>query len=117
MRPGRRLAAGLLLGLSLVAARAWAHQSSLAYAEVVLDGADVDLTLQIANTDLFEALGVERDRPVTRDEVLSGKERLFAYLAARLHVDERGAACPAQAGGMDLVDKLDGFFVAARLRF
>jgi hypothetical protein len=54
---------------------------------------------------------------VSRDEVLAGRDRLLAYLAAHLHVDQRGAECASEPGGLDFAEKSEGFFVAAKLRF
>ena len=121
MRSARRrasTAAGLLFtGVFAAASPAGAHQSSLAYSTLIVDGADLDFAIQMANTDLFQAVGIERDRPVTRDEVLAGRDRLFAWLAANLRIEQRAAACPARPVGLEFLDKLDGFFVTARLRF
>jgi HupE/UreJ protein len=77
-------------------------------------------TVQVSSADLYEAVGVERDRPVTRDEVIAGRRRLFAYLAAHVHVDARSTPCPPEPpspSDLSFVDKVDGFFAAARLTY
>ena len=116
-----RLAALALLVASAAARPASAHQSSVAYSDIVVDGRDIEYTLQIASTDLFEAVGVEKDRPVTRDEARAGRDRLFAYLGARIHATSGGSACAFEPESLDLVDKGGGtgdeFFAACRLRF
>jgi hypothetical protein len=66
---------------------------------------------------LFEAVGVDRDRPVTRDEVRAGRDHFFDYVRARIHVAAGGAECPPEPAGLDFLDKADGFFAVARLRF
>ena len=112
----------VLASLLLVAAApARAHQSSIAYSEIAVDGRDLDYTLQIASTDLYEAIGIDKDRPVTRSEVEAGRARLFDYLAAHLHVREGQSFdksdCPAEPGGLEFIDKEGGFFAAAKLHF
>jgi hypothetical protein len=103
--------------LLLIGARAAAHQSSVAYSEIVVDGHEVDYTIQIASADLYEAVGVERDREVSRDEVRRGRERLFDYLLRHVHVAEGGAECTGAPTGLDFLDKQDGFFATVKLRY
>ena len=121
LAPSRRragaLAAALTAGLLLAPGPAAAHQSSVAYSDVVVDGRDVDDTIQIASTDLYEALGIDKERAVSRDEVLAGQARLLAYLAAHVHVATADLDCPAEPAGLSFVDKADGFFIAAHLHF
>jgi HupE / UreJ protein len=60
-------------------------------------------------------VGVERDRPVTRDEVVAGKSNLFKYITDHVRIDARGAACEPEPREVGFVDKADGFFAAAHL--
>ena len=60
---------------------------------------------------------MEKDRPVTKDEVRAGERRLFAYLAERIQVQSRDQPCPPTPGAVRFVDKADGFLVAAELTF
>lgn len=101
--PARRaLAAFTLAGLVAVAGTligaptARAHQSSVVYSDILVRDREIEYTLQIASTDLYEAIGVDRDRPVTRDEVRAGWARLAAYTGERVHVSVAGEA---RAGG------------------
>lgn len=113
----KRVSFALVALCLLLAAPASAHQSSIAYSQIVVDGRVIDYTVQIASTDLYEAVGVENDRPVTRDEVRAGRDRLYAYLASHIHIDERGAPCLPEPAGLDFLDKSEGFFAAVHLRF
>ena len=65
---------------------------------------------------------MERDRPVTRDEVSAGRERLFAYIDSHVHVEVRsadgsGIPCKAIPGDLSFIEKVNGFFAAAHLTF
>ncbi len=65
-------------------------------------------------------MGVDRDRPVNKAEVTAGRDRLFRYVLERVHVEAHGAPCaadPPTAADLSFVDKLDGFFTAARFVF
>lgn len=104
----------LLLGL---APAARAHQSSVAYLEVAVRGRVVEATVQISNGDLYEALGLGQDRPVTREEVIGGEARLSAYLLGHVRVTNHDLPCPGLAERPGLVDKTAGFFVVQRLRY
>src|SRR5438552_2477974 len=100
-----------LVALTALAPLARAHQSSVVYSTIVARGRTVEYTFQLSSTDLYEAVGVSRDRPVTRDEVRAGKGRLLAYLAERVHVAAGGADCPAApTSQLDFADNADGFF-------
>src|SRR3954449_4769380 len=84
---------GLLLGPGIAAA----HQSSVVYSEITVAGREVDITLQITNSDLYQALALDKDRAATLDEARAGASRLTAYLAARVAVENHGHACPGEA--------------------
>jgi hypothetical protein len=108
-----------LIALAVVGAAspALAHQSSVAYSDLVVSGREIAYTVEISSRDLYEAVGVERDRAVTRDEVEAGRDQLFAYLLGHIHVAQGPADCPGEAGELTFVDKLDGFFAAAHLTY
>jgi hypothetical protein len=122
-RPTRSLSRLLLCLLGLVGALlgaqrdARAHQSSVVYLDVAPSGRAVELTLQVANGDLYEALGLAQDRPVTQAEARAGRERLTAYFTERLLVTNHGLPCPPELVEDGLLDKGDGFFVVQRLRY
>ena len=111
------LVAALLVAASRPAA---AHQSSIAYSAIHVDGRDVEYRIKIASTDLYEAVGVSADRPVTRDEVQAGRARLEGYLLSHIHVADGAQGertCDGAWAGLGFEDKADGFFAEAELRF
>jgi hypothetical protein len=113
-----RRAALLLVLLGVLApGLARAHQSSVVYLDVAPSGRAVDVTIQIANTDLYEAFGLPQDRPVTEAEARAGRDRLTAYLAARVLVENHGLPCPPERTDDSLLPKSEGFFVVQHLRY
>jgi hypothetical protein len=59
----------------------------------VADDGGVTWTVRLSCRDLYEALGLERERDATNDEIRAGKDRLFAYVTARLRVTADGKIC------------------------
>lgn len=96
---------------------AMAHQSSVVYSDIAVAGRQVELTLQVANTDLYQALGLDKERPVTLQEARDGSSRLTSHLAAQVTVENHGHPCPVQAEEPELLDKGNSFFFVQRLRF
>ena len=96
---------------------AFAHQSSVVYCDITEAGRDVQVTLQIASSDLYEALGLEKDRAATIDETRAGMDRLASYLVARMAVTNHGHACPAEPVDHAILEKGGGFFFVQRLRY
>jgi len=107
----------LALLLLAVVPFAEAHQSSVVYSEIASAGREVEVTLQIASTDLYEALGLPQDRPATLEEARAGTERLAAYLLARVTVQNHGHACPGEPDEHAILDRDGGFFFVQRLRY
>ena len=90
-----RWSAGIVVVLGLISVPARAHQSSVSYHDVLIaDDGQVEWTLRLSSRDLYEALGLDRDRDATDAEISSGKERLVGYVTARLQVTADGAPCP-----------------------
>ena len=98
----RRSALVVLLALLFFAAPARAHQSSVTYSRVVV-AADGSLTYQIdlSSRDLFEALGLDRERDASDEEIRAGRDRLFAYVRERLHVGDGPRDLFQQCGGAE----------------
>ncbi len=94
-----------------------AHQSSVVYSDIAVAGRQVEITLQVANTDLYQALGLDKERPVTLQEARDGASRLSSHLAAQVTVENHGHPCPVQAEEPELLDKGSTFFFVQRLRF
>jgi hydrogenase/urease accessory protein HupE len=77
----------------------------------------VRVTLQISDRDLYEAVGVPKDRSVTRDEVLTARARLLDYVSGRVRVRNDGVDCPPGVRDLLLADKSDGFFAVTRVDY
>jgi hydrogenase/urease accessory protein HupE len=101
----------------LASGAAEAHTSSLVYVDLAVAGHDVHVTLQIADRDLYEAIGVDKDRAVSRAETLAARDRLLEYAAGHVHVRNGDADCPAATRALSLADKSDGFFAVTRVDY
>ena len=75
------------------------------------------VTLQISNRDLYEAIGVEKDRAVGRAEVERAKGKLLDYVAERVHVKNGEAECAPGDRALSFADKSDGFFAVTRVDY
>ena len=106
----------LLAGLLLPGAAA-AHQSSVVYSDITVAGRQVELTLQVTNSDLYQALGLTKERPVTLQEARDGAARLSAYLMAQVTVENHGHPCPGEADEPEFLDKGGSFFFIQRLHY
>lgn len=91
--------ARVLVALSLIAALAMpaeAHQSSVKYTDLTVDGTRVTVTLTIAPSDATGPLGVPDDSRPTITEVLASADKVSAYIATWFSVAlPSGAACGA----------------------
>lgn len=108
---------GLVAWVGLRPHDAQAHQSSVVYSDIAAVHRDVVVTLQIANGDLYEALGLGQDRAATSDEARNGAGRIASYVLARLIVKNHGHDCAGEAEENTLLDKGSGFFFVQRLRY
>ncbi|HEX6837710.1 MAG TPA: HupE/UreJ family protein, partial [Polyangia bacterium] len=75
------------------------------------------MTVEVSNRDLYEAIGVDRDRAVDRAEVERARDKLLDYVAARVHVDNGGARCAPDDRSLAFADKSDGFFAVTRVDY
>ncbi len=107
--PRRAVVAVLLLGWVTPAA---AHQSSVSYGQVtVADDGTVDWVLRVPSRDLYAALGLERERDATDDEIRAGAERLWAYVRANVAVTADGQPCPLETGALSILHQNQRFAV------
>jgi hypothetical protein len=89
----------VLGALVLVAPPAHAHQSSVSYHDITVNSdGDVEWTVRLSSRDLYEALGLERDRDASDAEIDAGAVRLSAYVTARLGATVNGRPCPLVPG-------------------
>jgi hypothetical protein len=95
----------------LVGSTAHAHQSSVVYLDIAPEGREVAVTFQISNLDLGPILGV--DRAVEKSEV----RPVFDYLAKHVTVENEGFPCEARDEGQSILDRADGFFAVAKIRW
>jgi hypothetical protein len=102
--------AALVVVLSLAALPAAAHQASMSWSQVTVgDDGTVTYLLRLSSRDLYEALGLERDRDATDAEIAVGAARLSAYVLARLHIGGNHSPCPTDAGGVSVLHQTDRF--------
>jgi hypothetical protein len=85
--------------LVLIALFSWpltalAHQSSVVFLQISSAPSALLVTLRIANGDLYEALGLPSDRPLSRDEATRHKGRLASYVLSKISVENLGRPCP-----------------------
>lgn len=104
------------MAVLLCGGRALAHQSSVVYGQVVLDGRDVVVTLQVADGDLGPALGLGERKP-SRAEVEAQERRVLDYLAEKLTVTNAGAACEPRPVELAYLDKAGGYFAVATIAY
>lgn len=113
--PLRRITLALVV-LAALATPALAHQSSVTYSRVAVgDDGLIDYTLLINSRDLFEALGLDKDRDASDSEITSGEARIFEYVLGRVRAGAGdGVDCTTERRGLKLVNQSDRF---AELRF
>lgn len=122
-RTATRRSFALLLGLCALLAglllprAATAHQSSVVYSDIAVAGRQVEVTLQVTNSDLYQALGLTKERPVTLQEARDGAQRLSAYLMAQVTVENHGHPCPGEPDEPEFLDKGSSFFFIQRLHY
>jgi hypothetical protein len=87
------------------------------YADIAVEGHSVHVTLQISDRDLYEAVGVAKDRAVSRAEVEAARDRLLGYVAGRVHVRNGGAECGAGDRTLSFAEREGGFFAVTRVDY
>ena len=101
----------LLLG----AGSASAHQSTVTWSKVVIQpNGEVHYILRIASRDLYEALGLDRDRDASDAEIRAGEARLYDYVFSRLKVLGDGKPCPMADRALSILTQTERF---AEIRF
>jgi hypothetical protein len=94
-----------------------AHQASVSWSRVhVGEDGTIDYQLRLSTRDLYEALGLDRDREASDDEVRAGEARLVDYVLARVHVAGGSGACPVERRGLTVADHAVEVSFAARCR-
>jgi hypothetical protein len=105
----------VFLAICSWASLAQAHQSSVSYSQVSIeDSGEVHYILRLSSRDLYEALGLDRDRDASDDEIRAGEARLFDYVLARVEVTGDGRPCPARDRKLGILTQASRF---AELRF
>ncbi len=114
-----RRAVAIVLGLVAVAqgGRAEAHQSSVVYSQIAVEGARVDYKVFIAAPDLFEAIPGAIAGSVTREQVRANAASIGAYVLRRIQVLQGEAPCPGRYEGLTTEDKDGGFVVVLANRY
>ena len=75
------------------------------------------VTLELADRDLVEPLGLDKRRGATVEAVRAARDRLLDYVAARVHVENGEADCPPAARALSFDEKSDGFFAVTRVDY
>jgi hypothetical protein len=97
----------LLLGLVRVAA---AHQSSVAYVAISETPEGAELAVRVSTRDLYEALGLDKERDATDEEITTGADRLDRYVRERIKLTASGgAACSVEGRGVSVMSQGDRF--------
>jgi hypothetical protein len=112
-----RRAATSLVVLAALASPAAAHQASVVYADITVDGRTVSTAFHINGSDVGPAIGLAGERAATREQVAAAREQLLDYVAAHVTVDNGGARCEPRPRGVGITDKGDGFFADVALDF
>ena len=103
------------LGLGLVTP-AHAHQSSVSYHDIKVEGdGTVAWTVRLASRDLYEALGLERERDASSEEIRAGERRLVAYVTDRLGASADGHPCRFGAPTLSVLEQTTTRFAEIRL--
>ena len=88
-----------LLACVVLSRAASAHQSSVSYHEVFVgEDGRIDWTVRLSSRDLYEALGLDKDRDASDAEIQAGGARLGAYVRDHLSVQADGRPCPLVSG-------------------
>ena len=112
------LRVAVTLALTAVSTGALAHQSSVIYVDLVVDGPNITARLKVADSDLAPILGRTDERRAGRDEAERGGVAGTAYLADRIRLTGDGRACPAgPAEPLGFAERADGFFAVFTLRY
>ena len=96
---------------------AFSHQSSVVFLRLVPERHTLHVTLRIANSDLFEALGLPADHVVLPEDVHRQREQLTAYLLGRVSVANLGVGCPGRREQSAFEPRQGGFFAVETLAF
>jgi hypothetical protein len=91
-----------------------AHQTSVVYLDVVMQGRVVDVEARITAEDLGEPVGLSPLITPTREQARARADRAARYVAERVHVANGGAACPATPGAAEIRERpREGTFALA----
>jgi hypothetical protein len=103
--------------LASVASAAHAHEPSLAYLVLDVDGARVTGRWDVAVRDLEEAIGIDAngDYKVTWGEVEAGRARLLDFAQERVRLVADGSPCAATFAGDSLDRHASTTFAVVRL--
>jgi hypothetical protein len=104
----------LAILLVLIPTSAAAHTSSVSYSHLRLAPGSIEYDVKLSTRDLYEALGLEKDRDPTDAEIVAGEGRLVEYVSGRLAFTAGGRPCQLQPRGVRILSQTDRF---VELRF
>ena len=105
--------AGALVVIAALAAPARAHQTPVKYADVHVDGADVQIELRFQPADVTRPLGVPDGATPTVADTLAAADRVLPYVHPWIAVAGDGAPCVAGAPTLTPA-KIDDRYLSAR---
>src|SRR3954466_11233882 len=110
--PGRAVMCAALVVLAAAAGPAGAHQTSVKYVDVTVEGRRASVALTVAPGDVTEPLGVPPDaRPAGAEAAVPA---VAAYVAGWLAIRPDGPGAPCPAGRPEAAAAADARFVVVR---
>lgn len=93
------------------------HQSSVVFLRASAENRTLTAVLHIADTDLYEALGLPAKQKITQADVERRHQALSQYLLQRVSVKNLGFSCQGVTQKLAFEPRSAGFFAVATLRF
>ncbi len=111
------VAASFALSAALSAGAAEAHQNSVSYLRVEVEGRVARAELRVASIDLNEAVRAPPGVELSRQGALDAAPRAAEYLRQRLALTDAGRRCVAGEHAARVAERSDGFELVVSLRY
>lgn len=113
----RLASASIALAATLSGGAASAHQNSVSYLRVDVEGRVAHAEMRIASIDLNEAVHASPGVELSRQDALAASPRAAQYLRERLVLREAGRRCEAGEHSGRVAERSDGFELVVRVRY